>query len=409
MKANLTAIGLSVGLIMATQVNAKNQQVYDVNNLNSNQTSNHNQCSGLDCLLMMGTFSSEKYAERYKEHLSKKTKHPVKVERDKNDKNIFHVIVGPFNNFTQMLKSGTEMTGKQIRTTTTATKKLTTTSARTAIKTTKAAGKTTSEASLLAFNNTMPAFFGRKAQNNAKTNKMKVKRTVARDGSKTMRAVPYQTRHQKILASQADYPINQRPKADAKGNIAPLFETGPYLGVSAGVMTNIGKAPATIGYQAFPGNVSAGAAMMLTRRIYLGGEFYYGSNITAYNYTAGVNGYNMDNGWFYGGSFLPGYMLTDTLLTFIRVGVMRNQFLTSPSSSIRSYPPNSPYTRRFTLVKNGWQVGAGTQINLYKNIDGRAEYDFSYFRGLNSNTSKANINQVYLGLVYKFTDALHKA
>ena len=414
MKANLTGIGLSVGLIVAAQANAKSQQVYDVNSLNNNQSSAQNQCSGLDCLLLMGTFSSEKYANRYKDHLSKKTKHPVKVERDKHDNNIFHVIVGPFNDFANMLKSGLEMTGKPVHTTTAATKKVTSASTRAVVNTGKTARKTTSDAGLLAFNNTMPAFFAGKKQSQNNTNKMKTKRTVARDGSKAnAKGTPYQTRHQQLLASQADYPIHQKPQTDAKGNVVPLFETGPYLGLSAGVMTNVGKAPVTVGYQGFPGNISAGAAMMYTRRLYLGGEFYYGDTITAYNYTAGVNGYNIDNGWFYGGSFIPGYMITDTVLGYFRVGVMRNQFKSKPSTQASNFPIRSAYARRHTTVLNGWQIGLGSQTKLYKNIDGRVEYDFSYYRGVKGRSSstnfRGNVNQVYLGLVYKFTDALHRA
>lgn len=406
MKANFTVLGLSVSLLMSVQANAKNQQVYDADSLDSSNAS-AKKCSGLvDCLLRMGTFSSEKYANRYKEHLSKKTKRPVKVERDREDKNIFHVIVGPFNDFATMIKSSAELSGKTIKNTTRAT---TTTSKKVTSKSVKVVNNTGS-AAVNTF--AMPTMF-KKSNSHVKSTKGKNKRTIARSGSKSSVAKPYQTKHQKILASQADYPIHQAPKTDAKGNVTPLFEAGPYLGLSAGVIIDVGKTPEAVAYQGFNGIVSAGAGHMFSRRFYMAGEFFYGSDIKAKSYQAGINGYSLDNGWFYGGSFLPGYMINDSVLAFLRIGGMRNQFYARPSADINSYPVRSQFTRRVTTVHNGFQIGAGAQTNLYKNLDIRTEYDFSYYHGIYgkriNQSLKANVSQINLGLVYKFPDSLRRA
>lgn len=401
MKANLTVIGLSIGLILAGQTNAKNQEVYDSDSLDSSKAF-ENKCSGLDCFLRMGTFSSEKYANRYKEHLASKTKRPIKIERDQDDKNIFYVIVGPFNDFATMIKSSMELAGSPVSTNTHsrqqhAPQKSVVTRQHPIDKSKNTTSKPARKS--------IPTFLSTPSKPKKKNNK----RTVAYSSLRNTNARMYQTKHQQILASQADYPIKQPPKTDAKGNVIPLFEAGPYLGLTSGVIINTGKTPASVSYQGFNGIVSAGAGHMFTHRFYMAGEFYYGSTVKAANYPAGVNGFSVNNGWFYGGSFIPGYMINDTVLAFLRVGGMRNQFKSVPSTASSLYPPNSRFARRMTSVKNGFQIGGGAQTNLYKQIDVRAEYDFSYYSGIYNQRTKGTVNQINLGLVYKFPDALRRS
>jgi opacity protein-like surface antigen len=366
MKTHLTAVAVSVGaslLLVSPLHAATQQQVVDIKDLNKCDTDKAKKSSHKNYLLNMGDFSSESYANRYKAHLAEKTNKPIKVEQSKEDKNIFHVLVGPFKDLGKLVQSGADMAGKTI------------TSPTTTVHPVKKAP-------------------------------MKYRKTMRKPAQKF--AKPMQTKHQKILASQADYPINHNSMTDPKGNkLPPLLETGPYVGASGGMLLNVGKIPATVAYQAANGILSAGIGNMYTRRFYLAGEFFGGSNVAGKNFTAGVNGYNISSAWFYGGDLIPGYMVTDKILAYLRLGVMRTQFNSKPGAPIVRFPPNSPYRVRQTIVANGWQVGVGSQVNLYKNLDGRSEYIFTYYKAHHIPNGRGEANQVNLGLVYKFSDKFH--
>lgn len=375
-------IAASSLLIASPVICAGKQEIVDIKDVSSYKKDGHSRSL---FFINMGAFSSESYATRYKTHLSSKTKHPVKVERSQDDKNIFYVLVGPFNSVAKLVQSGSDITGKK--------------SSSTAIK--KNNNPVVKSHSLkLRPIFTMPNKSNKQTQINKNT-------TTSKKTHVTNNRIKGHSKHHQIFASQSDYPIKQRPKTDAKGNVIPLFKTGPYVGASFGFQDNTGKAPATAAYQAVSGTLSAGAGQMFTRRFYLAGEFFGGDNVKAKTFGPGVNGYLVDSAWNYGGDIIPGYMITDTVLAYLRIGVIRNQFLTKPDAKISQYPAGSQYSRRMTRVKNGWQIGAGTQTNLYKNLDARAEYIFSYFHGIYNNNTKSDINQVNLGLVYKFTDSLH--
>lgn len=413
MKINLTAVAVSVSLALsASQTIAADQQVVDVNDLKS-MSSSTNKCSGLLCLLKMGTFSSEKYANRYKENLATKTNQPVRVEKDNKNKNLFHVVVGPFNDLAKMLQTGATLTGKPIKaqsqtvkTSPAATQKITKNSIgqtnNESVKTTRTSLNITKPLASVA---NLFKFDHKKSNMNHYSAK---KRTVALSKhmpSSVTRNMP--SKHEQILASQADYPVNQKPKVDAKGNVIPIFKTGPYIGASGGIQGNVGKAPATVGYEAFNGTLSAGVGRMFTHRIYMAGEFYLGDNIKARSFPSGISGYAVNSGFNYGGDFIPGFMITDTVLGYLRIGGMRSLFSAIPSS--KNTPAPAGFSRRVDVITNGWQVGAGSQTNLYKNLDGRAEYVYTQFQGVAIDKSKGFISQVNIGLVYKFSDALHRA
>ncbi len=420
MKMNLTTIAVGISLALAaSQTTAATKKVMDADDLKSD-SSNANKCSGLDCLLRMGTFSSEKYANRYKENLASKTDQQVKVEQDKKNKNLFHVIVGPFHDFAKMLQTSSELSRKPVKTTNTSAKNTATQTKVVAQNnvTTKPAATVKSSDSTLGIAKPFMAITNlfKFHNNNLKpVNTAKYgnkRRTIAMSTTNNRSTTPHSsmTKHQQILASQADYPVNQKPKTDAKGNVIPLYKTGPYVGVSAGVLDEIGKNPATAAYQAFSGTVSAGAGHMFTHRIYMGGEFYFGDDLTAKTYSPGQTGYSVNSGIFYGGDFIPGFMITDTVLGYLRIGGIRAHLNSKPTDQVASSVSSSIYSRRTNIIKNGWQVGAGTQTNLYKNLDGRAEYVFSHIKGIAySGNAKVTMGQVNVGLVYKFADSLHRA
>lgn len=413
MKINISMLAVSISLVIAaSQTNASNQQIIDVNDVSST-SSNTKKCFALGCILKLGTFSSEKYANRYKQSIANKTNQPVKVERDPKNKNLFNVLVGPFNDLGKMLQTSATLTGKAVNTTYDKTKNSTN-----QILQPTSNNVQQNKTSSLRENLSKPIMNVKnlfKLKHNNSTQKTVVynnkKRTIALSHpngnySTGSNHAPTMSKHDQILASQSDYPIHQKLKTDAKGNPIPLFKAGPYIGASAGVQSNVGKNPETLAYQAFSGTLSAGAGRMFTDRFYMAGEFYLNDNVRAKAFTANADAFSIYSGINYGGNFIPGYMITDTVLAYLRFGGMRALWESSPSN----FNSSSRQIGRVSIIKNGWQIGAGTQTNLYKNLDGRADYIYTQFQGLAfSNKARANINQVNIGLVYKFTDVLRRA
>jgi len=435
MKINVTAVVVSLSMALtASQTYADDQQVVDANDLKNNTNNSYN-CSGLACILKMATFSSEKYATRYKENLATKTNQPVYIERDKKNKNLFHVFVGPFNSFAKMTQSLADLTSRNLKSVTHTAESVkvsptfkNTLSTPTVNKATTKVQSNTKESSLKVADITAPItkpmyalanvfkFTHQKTSAATNTNHRRTVEisTAHKKTNITHSSQSKPTKHEQILASQADYPINQKPKVDAKGNIIPIFKAGPYVGASGGVLSAIGKTPSTTAYQAFSGTLSIGAGRMFAHRFYMAGEFYLGDNIKAKNFNSGLLGYGIQSGFNYGGDFIPGFMITDNVLAYLRIGGMRALFSSIPSTRpefVRNFgrEDSRAFTRRIDLIRNGWQVGVGSQTNLYKNLDGRAEFVYSQFQGAIIEENKGMISQVNIGLVYKFTDSLRRS
>src|SRR3990167_467487 len=110
---------------------------------------------------------------------------------------------------------------------------------------------------------------------------------------------------------------------DYKGEMAatpcPGFMAGPYLGLSIGDRTNFSGSP--IVFKGIDGNLSLGYGALVSPSFYLAGEIFGIGTINVKDFTnvLSVNqNVSAKSNWSYGISILPGYMITDTVLGYIR-------------------------------------------------------------------------------------------
>lgn len=174
-------------------------------------------------------------------------------------------------------------------------------------------------------------------------------------------------------------------EVDYKGEkpmVCPTYQytAGPYLGLSVGSTTSYTHTPTV--YQGFQGTLSAGWAGMLDPMWYLAGEVYVGDSAQINDYKA-IGGNGVRTSWTYGLDLIPGVMITDYVLLYLRAGVVTTRF-----SDISTY-------------KTGWQAGIGAQTNIYENWDGRIEYIYSGYGSIDS-IGKPTVNQANIGVIYKF-------
>lgn len=164
-----------------------------------------------------------------------------------------------------------------------------------------------------------------------------------------------------------------------------LASTAPYIGGGLGIIANTTNTGTFGSYRGVPFNVFAGYGGVLTESFYLAGELI--GTITS--------GVIADNGkikstYGYGASILPGIMLSDRTLTFVRLGVVRTRFSDISTS------------------QTGGQFGLGFQTGLTQSIDLRGEYDFTAYRSVSNRfggvnySTKPRQDAFNLSLVYKF-------
>jgi len=178
------------------------------------------------------------------------------------------------------------------------------------------------------------------------------------------------------------------------------FQAGPYLGLSAGPRINFAHVSdlGSSTYAGAEGIISAGIATMINPSFYLAGEIFGGDSVQVQDYRLhqddAADNDIVDTGvrssWSYGLDIIPGYMLTDHFLGYLRAGVVRTRFSDQDESA------------------TGWQVGLGGQTNIYQNWDVRMEYVFSSYGSVDNDDAVVNTHLnpqggVFdVGLVYKF-------
>ena len=166
--------------------------------------------------------------------------------------------------------------------------------------------------------------------------------------------------------------------AATSSTIAMANTAAPYVGVSTGISDS--SASDAGFYRGVPATIFAGYGQTINQNVYLGGEVF-GTLATMTLSNSSMGNAGLRNTYGYGASFLPGYMLADRTLTFVRLGVIRSRF-----SSIKS-------------TATGAQFGFGMQTNLMQNWDLRGEYDYATFSSVGGVSPKTD--SFNLGLVYK--------
>lgn len=169
---------------------------------------------------------------------------------------------------------------------------------------------------------------------------------------------------------------------------SPLYnyQASPYIGASIGDITNNTTLPAA--YRGIQGTLSGGYGILFNH-VYLAGEVFGGSNANIKDMSVGnLTVTSVRSSWFYGGDIIPGFMINDSVLAYLRGGVIRTYF-----NNVRQQ-------------STGWQAGGGLQTSIYKNLDIRGEYVFSEYQRIGrpgfTPVGKPLSDQFNLGLVYKF-------
>lgn len=182
-----------------------------------------------------------------------------------------------------------------------------------------------------------------------------------------------------------------------------MYKTGPYVGISAGPQFNFSGLP-TI-YNTFEGTVSAGFGHVWENRLYLAGEIFGADGKKLKSYPASNSGYTIQSNWSAGVDILPGYMISDTVLGYLRLGWVQTDFNlatgTQGQATFAAASTKGGISNPRHVSTNAWQVGLGAQTNLYKNLDVRAEYIFSLYDNL-SLIGKPQVSQINVGLLYQF-------
>jgi opacity protein-like surface antigen len=210
-------------------------------------------------------------------------------------------------------------------------------------------------------------------------------------------------------------------------------ECGPYVGASIGVndslnqyrqTVNLGDATASdkynFGTRGALLNAFAGYGMAVGCNMWLGGEAFvnYASNNTnlvsrsfsdiddgiSTNFT-----YKIRQRWSWGVSVLPGLMVLDHTMAYVRLGVVQTRFTNTATFSGIDEGVN----RSFSASKNenvwGWQAGVGLQTAISPCVDLRGEYVYTGYRSYSlgrdefgsARVTPSN-DQFNVGLVYKF-------
>lgn len=160
---------------------------------------------------------------------------------------------------------------------------------------------------------------------------------------------------------------------------------GPYLGLNLGVRTNYTSNP--VAYKGLEGTLTAGFGVLMKSGFYIGEEVFAADGVQLQNYSDSAEGGK--SSWSIGLSVLPGYLILDNLIGYLRLGVVKTYF-----SSNGSY--------------NGGQVGLGLEAALSENWDLRSEYIYSFYGTESSCSSEpgelgsVKSDQFNVGLIYKF-------
>ncbi len=163
-----------------------------------------------------------------------------------------------------------------------------------------------------------------------------------------------------------------------------IFIPGPYLGFYPGLINHYNNTSSV--YKAFEGTLFAGYAIV-NSSFYLAAEIFVQDSATLQNYRNNLNNNLNPIGLktsFGGGiSILPGVVLADSLLGYLRIGGVETHF------------------RDIARTAGGGQVGIGIQNSFSDCWDMRAEYSYTFYQSL-SNLGNPRSDAFRLGLLYKF-------
>lgn len=155
----------------------------------------------------------------------------------------------------------------------------------------------------------------------------------------------------------------------------------PYIGAGIGISSNTstdstgGNAAAA---RVVPIKLFAGYGGLVTQSFYVGGELegtLASAEISDKNNAKTTYGFGL--------SLIPGLMLNQHTMAYVRVGYVRSRF-----SDVN-------------LLSSGGVFGLGLETTLTQHVDVRGEYDFTAYRSVGS-VGAPRSDAFNLGLVYNF-------
>lgn len=173
------------------------------------------------------------------------------------------------------------------------------------------------------------------------------------------------------------------------------YKAGPFVGFSVGPLIMLSGTP--LQYVGANFTLSGGYGHLWNQWFYLGGEVFGSNTVRMKNY--GVEFIpgrfslsNVRTSWSYGFDAIPGIMINEKTLGYLRGGVVNTTF--QIATDFASQEEHS----------TGWRAGAGVQTNVYKNLDLRLEYVYNQFYRQTQpvNWGHPHINMFNLGLAYRF-------
>ena len=156
--------------------------------------------------------------------------------------------------------------------------------------------------------------------------------------------------------------------------------TGSYAGFSIGVRDNYTSTPTF--YKGVEGTLYLGFGGLIAPKWYLAIEGFIADNVPIYDYSNAGNGAKTTLN--FGGSLIPGLMLTETLLGYIRASIIGTRFSDQ------------------NVNKTGWQLGLGGESSLCDDWSLRAEYVYSAYSSSVTGIGSPKTDQVNFGVVYRF-------
>lgn len=189
---------------------------------------------------------------------------------------------------------------------------------------------------------------------------------------------------------KGEQPTQHKPSTPSKPPVTDfpckttVFIPGPYVGLNPGLLTNYNRTSSV--YKALEGTLFVGYAM-LDSNFYLAAEIFVQHSATLQNYRNDLNNnlnpIGLKTGLGGGLSILPGFILADTLLGYLRIGALGTHF------------------NDIAQTAAGGQVGLGLQAIVSDSWDLRAEYSYTFYQSL-SNLGSPRSDAFRLGLLYKF-------
>lgn len=219
-----------------------------------------------------------------------------------------------------------------------------------------------------------------------------------------------------VLASTTGMVFAKGYKGDYKGEACPppqMLKTGWYLGGQVGYdsyrfrnssTTAVADASAVFNATGWVGGLMLGYGQMMNDWFYLGGEIFgnwSGASETNTVVTAdGSASFKNEANSNYGLGLLPGIKMTDSTLTYVRLGwnwANLKSVLTAPAGSSSN-----------SNTSNGFVFGVGMETLIVDNWSLRGEFDHTWYNNYNTSNAAGSLsvhpsdNQYMLGLLYHF-------